>query len=112
MYVSLNFIARLVSVSSLRIVFIGLLCVYRTAFRRLVDRLVSLAKEHEELLQLLANERAQRNDETQKIADQFRSEIKLLEEKVKRTEEETIEAQSKRGMAMGCLAFTRKRWCS
>ena len=75
------------------------------ALYRLVDRLVSLAKEHEELLQVLANERSQRCEDTQRIADQFRSEIKLLEDKVRRTEEDINEAQSKRGMALGMLSL-------
>ena len=79
------------------------------ALYRLVDRLVSLAKEHEELLQVLANERSQRCEDTQRIADQFRSEIKLLEDKVRRTEEDINEAQSKRGMALGMLSLYQNK---
>ena len=70
---------------------------------------MSLAKEHEELLQILANERSQRSEDTQRIADQFRSEIKLLEDKVKRAEEDTTEAQSKRGMAIGMLSLYQNK---
>ena len=69
---------------------------------RLVDRLVSLAKEHEELLHVLSNERAQRSEDVQKISDQSRRELELMEDKRVEAETARMTAQSKRGNRMLC----------
>ena len=45
---------------------------------RLVDRLVSLAKEHEDLLQLLATERSQRTDDIEFIQKMHEDEIEQM----------------------------------
>lgn len=67
---------------------------------------MSLAKEHEELIQVLSNERAQRAEDGQKISEQFRKELELMEEKRLHAEADRVSAESKRGIVQASSLVT------
>ena len=54
---------------------------------------MSLAKEHEDLLQVLDDERSQRAKDVQKMSEQVKGERQLLEEKLMQVEAAKIDAQ-------------------
>ena len=72
---------------------------------RLVDRLVNLAKEHDQTLKILSFERSSKIEEIKSISEKYREEINLLSEKLSHAEEDKISAQTKRGLAVGLLAL-------
>ena len=72
---------------------------------RLVDRLVNLAKEHDQTLKILSFERSSKIEEIKSISEKYREEINLLSEKLSHAEADKISAQTKRGLAVGLLAL-------
>lgn len=76
---------------------------------RLVERLVFLAREHEELIQALAEERAQRERDLQNVSLQFRSELQALEDQCAAERAECAAAQNKKALAVGLLSMYQER---
>jgi hypothetical protein len=76
---------------------------------RLVERLVCLAREHEELVQALVGERAQRERDLQSISLQFRGELQALEDQCSVERAECAAAQNKKALAVGLLSMYQER---
>jgi hypothetical protein len=76
---------------------------------RLVERLVTLATEHEQLLQALAVERAQRGSDIQRVVDQFREEMKSIKDQCDVERLDRAAAQNKLAIAVGLLTLYQER---